>query len=185
MEFELRPWILNDVDSLVKHGNNANVARFMADRFPHPYTREKGIAFIEFANSELPVHFFAIIVNGEAAGGIGIHPQSDIMRRNAELGYWLSEMYWGNGIVTRAIRQMVTFGFATYDIDRIFARAFGNNPASQRVLEKSGFEFETRFHETILKNGEKIDELFYAVRRDRVNPAHVASALSSSADSSL
>jgi [ribosomal protein S5]-alanine N-acetyltransferase len=163
--FTLRPWTMDDIDSLVRHANNLNVARFMTDRFPHPYTREKAVSFIEFANSEFPVHIFAIEVNGEACGGIGIHPQQDISRRNAELGYWLGEEHWNKGIVSRAITQMVNFAFSTFDIDRVFARPFGTNTASQRVLEKSGFTLEARFEKTLYKMGEKVDELYYAIRR--------------------
>jgi RimJ/RimL family protein N-acetyltransferase len=165
VEFTLRPWNEKDIDSLVLHANNFNVARFMTDKFPHPYGVENAVAFIGFATSHEPVLLFAIDVEGEAVGGIGLHPQSDIMRKNAELGYWLSEKYWGHGIVTAAVKQMVTYGFKTLDIERIYARPFGNNPSSQKVLEKAGFKFEVRFEKTIYKNGEFIDELYYAVRR--------------------
>ena len=106
-----------------------------------------------------------IDVNGEAVGGIGLHPKEDIERMNAELGYWLAEPFWGKGIITKAITQIVDFGFKTYDITRIFARPFGTNLASQRVLEKAGFKFECKFEKTLLKNGEMLDELFYSIRR--------------------
>ena len=81
------------------------------------------------------------------------------------MGYWLAEQYWGQGIITEAIRQMAEYSFTTLDIDRIFARPFGTNTASQRALEKAGFILEARFEKTIFKNGEYQDELFYAVRK--------------------
>ncbi|MEQ1798861.1 MAG: GNAT family protein [Lacibacter sp.] len=165
MDFILRPWSLNDLDSLVSNANNYNIARFLTDGFPHPYTKANGIAFITMATKDDPIHIFAIEVNGQAVGGIGIHPQSDIMKKNAELGYWLGEDYWGNGIITKAIIQMIDFGFKTYDITRIYARPFGTNLASQRVLEKAGFKLEARIEKNVYKNGEILDELIYAVRR--------------------
>lgn len=165
MDFILRPWRIADLGSLVKYAGNKNIARYMTDGFPYPYSEEDGRRFIEFANSDNPVHIFAIEINGEAAGGIGLHPQEDIQCKNAELGYWLAEPFWGMGIISRAILQMVEFGFKTYDINRIFARPFGTNLASQRVLEKSGFKLEARFEKTFFKNGEFIDELIYAIRR--------------------
>lgn len=137
----------------------------MTDSFPSPYTEERAKAFIEMAMSHTPTRLFGIEVEGEVAGGIGLHPQTDIMRTNAELGYWLSEQHWGKGIITEAIRQMVKYGFANLEVTRIFARPFGNNPASARALEKAGFLLEGRFEKTILKNGELLDELIYAVRR--------------------
>ncbi len=167
MDFRLRPWKIEDVDSLVKYANNLNISKNLQDRFPSPYTLEDAYDFIgmNIAKGE-PTEIFAIEVNGEAAGGIGLHQQADIQIKNAEMGYWLGEPYWGNGIMTRAIQQMVDYGFETFDITRIFARPFGTNLASQRVLEKAGFILEGRFEKTLFKNGEYLDELFYAVRRN-------------------
>jgi len=164
-DFILRPWLLSDIDSLVEHANNPEIAKYMTDGFPSPYTAENAKAFIEFANKNTPVSIFAIVVDGKAVGGIGIHPQTDIHRKNAELGYWLSQKYWGKGIVTNAVKQMIDFAFKTYDINRLFARPFATNAPSQRVLEKAGFTLEARFEKTLIKNGELIDELIYAIRR--------------------
>jgi ribosomal-protein-alanine N-acetyltransferase len=165
MQFTLRPFTLNDLDSLVKYANNPKIANNLTDKFPYPYTKENGKNFIEFATKNTPTNIFAIDINGEACGGIGIHPQEDVHRKNAELGYWLAEPFWGNGIVARAIVQIVEYGFMNFDIIRIFARPYGTNTASQRVLEKAGFTLEGKFEKTLFKNGEFKDELIYAVRR--------------------
>lgn len=164
MNCVIRPWKLSDLESLVKYANNPAVAKNMTDGFPHPYTKESGEKFLSMAMNA-PDRVFAIEVNDEAVGGIGVHPLSDIMRKNAELGYWLAEPFWGKGIVVNAIRQIVPVAFENLDIDRIFARPFGSNLASQRVLEKAGFKFEARFEKTIIKNGVLLDELYYAIRR--------------------
>jgi [ribosomal protein S5]-alanine N-acetyltransferase len=168
MNFKLRPWAETDLDSLVKYANNYNIAKNMADVFPHPYTEAQGIAFIQMTAKSNPPNILAIEVEGEAAGGIGIHPQSDIYRKNAELGYWLAEPFWGRGIVSEAVKQMVRYGFEHWDITRIFARPFGPNTASQKVLEKAGFILEARLEKTFYKNGEYLDELIYAVRRSAI-----------------
>ncbi|TND10575.1 MAG: hypothetical protein FD123_217 [Bacteroidetes bacterium] len=164
-DFSLRPWALADLHSLVKYANNPKIAQNMTDQFPHPYTEEKGSAFINNAAAGSPVHIFAIDINGEACGGIGLHPQSDVHCKNAELGYWLAEPFWGKGIIPQAIARIVDYGFKTFAIDRIFARPYGTNTASQRVLEKAGFVLEARFEKTIFKNGAYLDELIYATRR--------------------
>ena len=166
MNFTLRPWSYNDVDSLLQYANNYHIARYMADQFPHPYTLENAKAFIAFATRSLPYNILAIDVNNEAVGGIGIHPQTDIQRKNAELGYWLAEPFWNKGIITNAIAEMVAYGFAHWDINRIFARPFGVNTASQRVLEKAGFTLEARLEKTLFKNGTYYDELIYGVRKE-------------------
>jgi len=167
MNFTLRPWTPGDLPGLVEYGSNPEIARNMTDQFPHPYTEERGRAFIAMATAETPHRILAIEVDERAVGGIGLHPQADIHRRNAELGYWLAQPYWGQGIMTRAVVRMVDYGFKTFDIDRIFARPFGTNIASQKVLEKAGFKLEARFEKTLVKNGQYLDELIYAVRRDK------------------
>ena len=82
-----------------------------------------------------------------------------------ELGYWLAEPFWGQGIITRAIGQMVQYGFENFDITRIFARPFGTNIGSQKALKKAGFLLEARFEKTLFKNGQFLDELVYALRK--------------------
>lgn len=167
MEFRLRPWTNGDLESLVKYANNFKIARFMSDGFPHPYTPKDGKAFIQLATAGKGILYFAIDVNGEAAGGIGVAILTDIKRKNAELGYWLGEPFWGNGIVTKAVMEMVEIAFCEFDINRIFALPFGTNLASQRVLEKAGFKLEAKFEKTLFKNGEFLDEMVYAVRKIR------------------
>ena len=165
MDFTLRPWATSDKDALVEYGNNINIAKNMRNVFPHPYRKEDAIQFLERTIPMQPVNIFAIDIGGKASGGIGIFPQTDIMCKNAELGYWLAEPFWGRGIITKAIGQMVDYGFKSFDIDRIFAIPFGTNTASQKALEKAGFVVEARFEKTIFKNGEYFDELIYAIRR--------------------
>lgn len=172
MDINLRPWRPEDLDRLVTLADNIRISGRLTDRFPHPYTREAGENFIEMATSREPVHVLAIELDGEVIGGIGIHPQEDIFRKNAELGYWIGEDYWGRGIMSRAVPKIVDYGFLHFDIDRIFARPFGSNIASRKVLEKCGFVLEARFDKTLFKNGVYEDELVYAIRRpDKTAPS--------------
>jgi RimJ/RimL family protein N-acetyltransferase len=165
MDFVLRKWITKDLDSLIKNANNYKIAKNMSNAFPYPYTEKFGHRYISRAITTKPTQIFAIEINNEAAGSIGVYPQTDIHCRNAEMGYWLAEQYWGHGIMKDAIRQMVEYSFSNLDIDRIFARPFGTNIASQRVLEKAGFTLEAKFEKTIFKNGEYLDELIYSIRK--------------------
>lgn len=151
--------------SLVQHANNAEIARYLIDAFPHPYTSEDAQAYLAFVAGQAPGCVFAIEVAGQAVGSIALHPQADIHRKNAELGFWLAQPFWGQGISTRAVRQVVAHGFQALDVTRIFARPFGTNRASQRVLEKAGFTLEAQFAQTLFKNGELVDEWVYGVRR--------------------
>jgi len=166
MEIVLRRWALSDLDNMVKYANNFNIAKYLTNQFPHPYTYEDGKNYIEMVMMDDPLKVFAIEVDGEAVGSIGIFPQSDIHSKNAEISYWLAEDFWGRGIMTEAVRQIVKYGFDTFDVNRIFARPFGINKGSQRVLEKAGFTLEARFEKTLCKYDEYMDELIYAIRKD-------------------
>lgn len=161
----LRPWDNSDLLSLVRFANNPQIARRLTDAFPYPYTEEAGSRFIAMATASEPCTIWAIDLNGLAIGGIGVHPQKDVYRLNAELGYWLAEDYWGKGIISEVIPKACKQAFELLEINRIFARPYGSNLASQRVLEKSGFKLEARISGAFIKNGEIEDELIYAIRR--------------------
>jgi RimJ/RimL family protein N-acetyltransferase len=133
----------------------------MRDAFPSPYTPDDAKRFIAKATGPGPDLFLAIDVHGEAVGGIGIHPKSDVRCRSAEIGYWLSESYWGQGIVTDAVSALVPVAFGRYNIVRLQAGIFSNNPASMRVLEKCGFTREAVHKNAIWKNGRSLDEVVY------------------------
>lgn len=163
--FELRPWQMTDLENLVKYANNPNISKNLTNGFPSPYTLAAGKAFIKMTLEHEPTQIMAIVIDGVAAGGIGLHPQKDIFCKNAELGYWLAEPFWGKGIMTKAIGQMVDYGFENFEINRIFARPFGSNIGSQRALKKTGFELEARFFQTIFKNNSYEDELIYGIRK--------------------
>jgi len=162
----LRAWATSDIDNLVKHANNPNIAKNMTNAFPHPYTQEAGLAFITMANSKKPLSIFALCLNNEAIGGIGMHPQQDIHEKCAELGYWLAEPFWGKGIASKAVLKMIDFSFLNFDIVRLYARPFSSNIGSQKVLEKCGFKLEARLKKSIFKNGVYMDELIYSIVKD-------------------
>lgn len=162
----MRIWRPEDADSLAFHANNPNIAANMTNSFPSPYGYENALSFIELAGAHKPTRLFAIDIDGKAVGGIGIHPQTDIHASNAELGYWIGESFWGKGFVTQMVKEMVKYTWATLPVDRIFGRCFGTNIGSQKVLQNAGFVLEATFEKTILKNGEKLDELIFAVRRE-------------------
>lgn len=53
-EFTLRPWKETDVESLVQHANNRNIACWLTNAFPHPYTREDGKNYIKAISGHSP-----------------------------------------------------------------------------------------------------------------------------------
>ena len=163
--FELRPFRMEDLPTLVKNASHPSVAANLTDSFPNPFTEEAGRKFLESAIAG-PALRRCIDIGGGVCGALGLHPKQDLWRLNMELGYWLAIEHRGKGIMTEAIKQMVELGFATYpDVVRIYATPFGSNIASQKALEKAGFTLEAKLIGTLVKNGVVQDEWIYAVRR--------------------
>jgi ribosomal-protein-alanine N-acetyltransferase len=162
-DFSLRPWKIEDLDILIKIGNNKKIADNMRDVFPHPYTKEAGIAFINLSKEENPTKIFAITINDAPIGSIGIFPGTDVYRKSAEIGYWIAEDFWGNGIATNVVKEIIKYGFITWDLNRIYAKAFSVNAASQRVLSKAGFKLEANITAAVFKNNTYLDEMIYSV----------------------
>lgn len=158
----LRKFSLKDAQSLVLQANNKNIADYLRDIFPHPYTTKDACFYIENIANDLHSLIMAIEVEGKAVGSIGILPKTDVYRKSAELGYWLGEQYWGRGIVTEAVKAITEYGFKNYNLHRIYAVVFENNAASMRVLEKAGFTSEAVHRKAVIKNGIIMDEHVYA-----------------------
>jgi ribosomal-protein-alanine N-acetyltransferase len=158
----IRPWREADAASLVEHANNINVAKYLRDRFPHPYTRKDAHDFLKYAAASADPSNLAIEVDGTAVGAIGYVPGTDVERFSAEVGYWLGEAYWGRGIVSEAVVLVTGYAFTTLNLLRLFALPFADNIASARVLEKAGYVREAILRASCVKYGAPRDQLLYA-----------------------
>ncbi len=156
----LRKWKHSDLESLVKNANNLNIAINMRDGFPFPYTHNHGKQWIEFAKSNDCI--FAITVDNEAVGGIGLNIGEDIERISAEVGYWLGEEHWGKEITSSALKGMNKYGFNELKLERIFAVPLEQNIASRRVLEKNGFNLEGILRKSVIKFDKIYNQALYA-----------------------
>lgn len=162
MNITLRDWKEEDRFDLKKFANNRNIWNNLADAFPSPYTDEDAFKFIKKVQLDLPRKILAIDLDGQAIGSIGIFPDKDIHRKNAAIAYWIAEPFWGKGIATQAVKQMTIYGFSNFKITRIYAKPFGFNKASHRVLEKAGFIKEAIIKNGVYKNNQYYDEHIYS-----------------------
>ena len=108
---------------------------------------------------------WAIEVNGEAAGGIGIELHTDVERVSAEIGYWLGRCHWNKGIATEALVAVTAESFKRFDITRLYALPFADHIASVRVLEKAGYVREGHLRQSAIKDGQIRDQLLFAAYR--------------------
>ena len=167
--FVLRPWHETDAAALVLHANDPQVARCLGDRFPHPYTLDDAHAFIVHSLYLPNERTWAIEINGEASGAIGVHPGEGVERHSAELGYWLSRAYWGEGIASAAVRALVPHAMREMKLYRLQARVFADNPASMRVLEHCGFSHEAVLRRLVVKGERLLDMHIYSITRDSLD----------------
>lgn len=162
--FTLRPWEDGDAQELAEIANNKKIYDNLRDAFPHPYSLEDAKSYIASVKNIPTVS--AIVIDGRIAGSIGAFIQSDVYRKNAEIGYFLAEKYWGCGIMTRAVSVVVQYIFGNYDIIRIYAEPFARNTGSRRVLEKAGFKLEAALKSNVIKNDIIEDSCIYSILRD-------------------
>jgi RimJ/RimL family protein N-acetyltransferase len=158
----VRSWRVSDATSLVLHANNRKIWINLRDAFPHPYTLKDARVFIRAALKDRPECLFAITVEGNAVGGVGFALHRDVERVSAEIGYWLGEKFWGQGITTTALQAVTRHAIQAHGLTRIYAVPFEWNHASFRVLEKAGYTLEGRMRRSALKDGKIIDQLLYA-----------------------
>jgi RimJ/RimL family protein N-acetyltransferase len=159
----VRHWARSDKASLVRHANNRNIWRNLTDRFPHPYTDADAEAWFGLLEGMREPSHWAIEVDGEAVGAVGCILGKGMYARSAQFGYWLAEQCWGRGIMTAAVSRVAPYAMQRFNLARLQSPVFAWNPASMRVLEKSGFAREARLKCSVFKDGQLIDELIYAL----------------------
>ncbi len=183
----VRAYRASDAEALTKAANNKNVHANLTDRMPSPYTLEDSRWWININLDEanwressvlgrkVPANY-AITEstsdeNGDIyIGAIGLEFKSDVHRRTAELGYWLSEEHWGKGIMSEVVKAFVPWVWETFgpELVRLGANVFAWNEASAKVLKKAGFEYEGRQKVAVFKNGKLRDTVMLGLVRPGV-----------------
>lgn len=155
-----------DAESIAQNGNNLKIAAKMRDVFPSPYLVETAKAWIAMNLTVANTDWVnAIEVEGKAVGVASVLFKGDIYRNSAEVGYWIGETYWGQGIVSEAVKALVDYTLENSEITRLYAEVFDNNPASAKVVEKAGLKYECTHKKAVTKNGEIMDSHIYTLVR--------------------
>jgi RimJ/RimL family protein N-acetyltransferase len=163
----LREWRKEDINELIRLANNKKIYNNLRDMFPYPYTQKDAENWINFVlNNNLPQTNFAIIYKGQFAGSFGILFKEDIYRFNAEIGYWLGEKFWNNGIISEAIVLGTNYIFKNFNIVRVYAEPFADNWGSRKALEKAGFKLDVTFKNYVVKNNQIKDSCIYSIQKE-------------------
>lgn len=166
--FVIRNFLYGDASGLARNGDNPNIAINQRESFPSPYTIEQARNWIQYVRDNEQGRRFVIANDKEAIGEIGISILPDVHCYTAEIGFWIGEPYWGQGLMTKAVDWMVQYCFDELALKRIYADVVEYNVPSMRVLQKCGFELEGVLRKNIYKNKNFYDQFVYA----RLNDDH-------------
>ncbi|WP_346704654.1 GNAT family protein [uncultured Agathobaculum sp.] len=164
----LRPFREDDVEALYAYSKDEEVGR-NAGWKPHESLLESSdILHLVFLNQS-SVWAIERQTDRRLMGSIGLITDSARQYGSARsLGYALGVDYWGQGYMTEAVRAAVRFGFGQMGLDLISATCYPDNPASRRVLEKCGFQYEGVLHRAeLLYNGQVKDHLCFYLPHEK------------------
>src|SRR5438094_8258584 len=141
-----------DADNLVSLDADPDVMRFVTGGIPtsrEEIQNEVLPAFLGYYQRYEGYGFWAAIEKetGEFLGWFHFRPRADSAPGEAELGYRLRKSAWGMGYATEGSRALIRKGFTELGVRRVYACAMAVNPASRRVMEKSGLRYVRTLHE--------------------------------------
>ncbi len=165
----LRPTSDIDIDDFVRVAGQISVAR-NTGTIGHPFTREDAKVRVARHQQSLADHTgvcFAVLLK-ESGLGIGTTGFFGYSREHghAEVGYMFDPDHWGRGYATEALHAVVRHAFGDWDIRRLTAGYFADNPASGRVLAKVGFKPEGLRRQHLQRFGEYRDDILMGLLRD-------------------
>lgn len=176
-KFIVRRWQSSDAQSLSDGANSERLVKYMTNGFPHPYTIDAAHFWIDLCTKEpddKPLNFGILDpTNTTVLGGVGLKPAADVYARSSEVGYWLRESTWGQGLMTEVLRAFTDWVFqARPDIGRLWAGVFDTNAGSERVLRKVGFVHEGTLRKHVWKHERFWDQQMYGLTREDHEELH-------------
>jgi len=160
--FQIRKLELTDANSIYEHVKDPEIVRYTLN-IPHPYPKDGAKKFIEDSIekwNEGTVYRFGIVIDNQVVGICDLKEDED---KVMVLGYWLGKKYWGQGIMSKAVKAVVKFGFKELKRHRIKVTHIEDNKSSQRVIEKAGFKLEGKEREFIFREGKWNNLMIYGL----------------------
>jgi len=166
----LRKVTADDLEDMYLYASNEDVAKYVTWNTHKTITDTK--EFFEFISNKYENHQVApwgieLKETGKFIGTVD-YVWWQPSQKMAETGYVLSKDYWGKGITTEAVKEIIRFGFNEMDLVRIQAKCFVENIGSSRVMEKSGMQFEGVIRKGMFVKGQHQDLKLYSIIREEV-----------------
>lgn len=169
--FYLSGLLLTDKPALLEHLSSKDVYNTTLN-IPHPYTEAHADSWLKKRishNQQVKEVSLAIRdVNAKLIGVVSADNLELGATHKAEIGYWLARPYWGQGIMTDAVKAYVNYAFEELGLLKLVAHVFELNIASAQVLEKSGFKLEGRLRKHFRKDGKLLDARIYGLLKEDV-----------------
>jgi RimJ/RimL family protein N-acetyltransferase len=127
-----------DAQRLAELADDWDVAR-MTTRMPHPYSARDAESFLAAVHAQDPRRDNTFLIEHEGAGPVGMIGLFHDGRPYPELGYWIGRPFWGRGFASEAAEGALNWARRRWNKRAVIAGHFADNPASGRVLEKTGF----------------------------------------------
>jgi [ribosomal protein S5]-alanine N-acetyltransferase len=161
----LRAFRLEDAADVQRYVGDYDVAR-MTSSIPYPYEdglAEEWIGTHAKERAEQNTLTWAVdLREGEKfVGAASLSVDADT--ESAELGYWIAKPYWNCGYATEVARTLISYGFDGLGLHRVMARHFTDNPASGRVMQKAGMQYEGTLRHAFRRFGEWRDFAHYSI----------------------
>lgn len=159
----LRPWEITDLDDFYEYAKSPHVGP-NAGWGPHSNKEVSRKILQSFINTD---EVMAILYknNGKVIGSIGVHTDEKRPGVNAKMiGYVLSKDYWGKGLASEAVKEIIRYLFEEEKLDVLSCYHYPQNIRSKRVIEKCGFKYEGTLRMSgKIYNGKIFDELCYSI----------------------
>lgn len=156
----LHPIGPDDAPFLARVVNHPDVRAGIAQTEPTSVTDER--EWIERIGDHTPDGFRLLVcAEEEPVGTIGSLEAAPHWG-TVQIGYAFAPDHWNHGYATDAVRQVVAYAADELRYEKITARVFETNPASARVLEKSGFDEEGILRRHVTVDGERVDLRLFA-----------------------
>ncbi|KXT82501.1 GNAT family N-acetyltransferase [Streptococcus panodentis] len=135
----LRPVTLDDAESMFAYASDEENTRYVFLTNQSLQETRNNIAAIYLAS---PLGRWGIELkgNGKFIGTIDLH-KVDAELKKAAIGYVINKTYWNQGLATEANRAVIRLAFEKLGMNKLVAVHDRDNPASGRVMEKSGMRF--------------------------------------------
>ena len=170
----LRRWLESDAPELYRHAKNPHVGP-AAGWSPHK-NQEESLHIIRTVLSGAENYALVLKETGLPIGCIELmkescayHPMTDTER---ELGYWLAEPYWGQGLMCEAVEVLLRHAFVYMGCSALWCGYLEGNSRSRRVQEKCGFVYSHSVENRPLPSGEKRTEHFSRLSREQWKILH-------------